>query len=384
MTEDRGTVVKTQTNSEGAYNEGYNYSNVFIRTNSERIGLVSDTSLGVLTLDAYRNEERYSNQPNYGHYRGQVYVLQGSDDLILSPSSSLRLHAEYRSDQLDFTPGGDTSYDIYAGSAMWNWQISDRLSWVNSGRIDYLKLHYDGPIARFSGLSLADYADRSITGFSFNSGLVYRASDADTLRLTFGRGLQMPSLYDLGIQQIFPRQYYGLIGNPALDPTAVLNVGLDYERDLPGLSSKLGLSVFAQRSDDLYVEPSSAPHTPVDHGYYWYYFAAQAGYGMAAGTEISLKGGLKSGLHWSASYSFVTTPDHSGVNYQSRESYVDFSHSTHLAIGFVVAGIVSFIVVRWLIRYVATHDFKPFAWYRIAFGAVVLLTAHFGWVDWKN
>ena len=28
--------------------------------------------------------------------------------------------------------------------------------------------------------------------------------------------------------------------------------------------------------------------------------------------------------------------------------------------------------VRWLIRYVATHDFKPFAWYRIAFGLVVL------------
>jgi len=29
-------------------------------------------------------------------------------------------------------------------------------------------------------------------------------------------------------------------------------------------------------------------------------------------------------------------------------------------------------VIRWLIRYVATHDFKPFAWYRIAFGVFVL------------
>ena len=28
----------------------------------------------------------------------------------------------------------------------------------------------------------------------------------------------------------------------------------------------------------------------------------------------------------------------------------------------------AFVVIRWLIRYVATHDFKPFAWYRIAFG----------------
>jgi undecaprenyl-diphosphatase len=53
-------------------------------------------------------------------------------------------------------------------------------------------------------------------------------------------------------------------------------------------------------------------------------------------------------------------------------------------VGSVTAFVSAFVVVRWLIRYVATHDFKPFAWYRIAFGAVVLLTAYFGWVDWKN
>ena len=54
------------------------------------------------------------------------------------------------------------------------------------------------------------------------------------------------------------------------------------------------------------------------------------------------------------------------------------------AVGSVAAFLSAFIVVRWLIRYVATHDFKPFAWYRIAFGALVLLTAYFGWVDWKG
>jgi undecaprenyl-diphosphatase len=53
------------------------------------------------------------------------------------------------------------------------------------------------------------------------------------------------------------------------------------------------------------------------------------------------------------------------------------------AVGSVASFVCAFIVVRWLIRYVATHDFKPFAWYRIAFGAVILLTAYFGWVDWK-
>src|SRR3954470_2972350 len=52
-------------------------------------------------------------------------------------------------------------------------------------------------------------------------------------------------------------------------------------------------------------------------------------------------------------------------------------------VGMVVSFVCAFVVIRWLIRYVATHDFKPFAWYRIAFGAVVLFTAYFGWVDWK-
>jgi undecaprenyl-diphosphatase len=57
-------------------------------------------------------------------------------------------------------------------------------------------------------------------------------------------------------------------------------------------------------------------------------------------------------------------------------------HIAPLAVGLVVSFVSAFIVIRWLIRYVATHDFKPFAWYRIVFGVVVLLTFYFGWVEW--
>jgi undecaprenyl-diphosphatase len=42
------------------------------------------------------------------------------------------------------------------------------------------------------------------------------------------------------------------------------------------------------------------------------------------------------------------------------------------AVGLAAAFASAFVVIRWLIRYVATHDFKPFAWYRIAFGIFVL------------
>jgi undecaprenyl-diphosphatase len=54
-----------------------------------------------------------------------------------------------------------------------------------------------------------------------------------------------------------------------------------------------------------------------------------------------------------------------------------------LGVGLAASFVSAFIVIRWLIRYVATHDFRPFAWYRIAFGIVVLATAWSGLVSWS-
>jgi undecaprenyl-diphosphatase len=52
-------------------------------------------------------------------------------------------------------------------------------------------------------------------------------------------------------------------------------------------------------------------------------------------------------------------------------------------VGSIAALVSAFFCVRWLIRFVSGHDFRPFAWYRIAFGCVVLLTHGMGWVDWS-
>jgi len=50
----------------------------------------------------------------------------------------------------------------------------------------------------------------------------------------------------------------------------------------------------------------------------------------------------------------------------------------------VFAFVSALLCIRWLIRYISTHDFTVFAWYRIAFGVAVLATAYFGWVDWSH
>jgi undecaprenyl-diphosphatase len=53
-------------------------------------------------------------------------------------------------------------------------------------------------------------------------------------------------------------------------------------------------------------------------------------------------------------------------------------------IGGLAAFVSAFLCVRWLLRYISTHDFTFFAWYRIVFGVLVLVTAHFGWVTWAE
>jgi undecaprenyl-diphosphatase len=53
-------------------------------------------------------------------------------------------------------------------------------------------------------------------------------------------------------------------------------------------------------------------------------------------------------------------------------------------IGLLMSFLSAWVCVRWLLRYVSSHNFVPFAWYRIAFGLVVLGTAWGGWVEWKG
>jgi len=53
-------------------------------------------------------------------------------------------------------------------------------------------------------------------------------------------------------------------------------------------------------------------------------------------------------------------------------------------VGMVAAFVSAFLCVRWLLRYISTHTFVPFAWYRIGFGLVVLATWWSGAVAWVD
>jgi undecaprenyl-diphosphatase len=53
-------------------------------------------------------------------------------------------------------------------------------------------------------------------------------------------------------------------------------------------------------------------------------------------------------------------------------------------VGLLFSFVSAWICVRWLLRYISSHTFVPFAWYRIVFGIVVLVTAWTGWVTWAG
>ncbi|GJL75871.1 undecaprenyl-diphosphate phosphatase [Nitrosomonas sp.] len=69
--------------------------------------------------------------------------------------------------------------------------------------------------------------------------------------------------------------------------------------------------------------------------------------------------------------------------YKNR-AILEFDDIGMFAVGFVAAFFSALIAVRGLIRFISNHDFTVFAWYRIIFGCVILLTAYTGVVGWSE
>ncbi|MCP5279068.1 MAG: undecaprenyl-diphosphate phosphatase [Thiobacillus sp.] len=63
-------------------------------------------------------------------------------------------------------------------------------------------------------------------------------------------------------------------------------------------------------------------------------------------------------------------------------SLLDMGDLPVFAVGFVASFLAAMVAVKAFLGFVSNHTFVGFAWYRIVFGVVVLLSAYNGWVDW--
>jgi undecaprenyl-diphosphatase len=119
-------------------------------------------------------------------------------------------------------------------------------------------------------------------------------------------------------------------------------------------------------------------------------------FGMIPGTSRSgstIIGGLLVGLSRPVATEFsffLAIPTLIGASvlevFKVRHELADNWHAylPMFAVGFIVSFLAAWVCVRWLLRYVSTHTFIPFAWYRIAFGIVVLATWLTGMVHWAD
>lgn len=302
-------------------------------TNSIKAGLMADTSWGTIAVDAYRN------WLGAGHYTGAtvsfdntVYVVQASDTMKLNADHTLRVGLEYRNNTLrSAVVAGAVGYAVYSTSGMWDWQITPTLSFTNSVRLDYLTLNYSGTLASGTGFTNSQYNNATITQPSFNSGLVWKVTDLDTLRLTGARGLQVPSLIDFGLQAL------PAIGSPTLQPTAVWNMELGYDRSVPQIGSVVRSSVFVQRNDRLLTSGTSTAAISLPSGTAAT-IAANTGYSDAIGGEIGIKGHSESGFRWNASYAFMAISDHTTLNKPVVTSPQNYEEGTPTSVVIVGGG----------------------------------------------
>jgi undecaprenyl-diphosphatase len=114
---------------------------------------------------------------------------------------------------------------------------------------------------------------------------------------------------------------------------------------------------------------------------------------MVPGTSRSgatIIGGLFIGLDRkvAAEFSFfLAVPTMFAATFYDMFKHRDLLHANEIpmfAAGFVTAFFAAWLAVRTLVRFVANHTYEVFAWYRIAFGLIILITAYTGLVSWND
>ena len=113
--------------------------------------------------------------------------------------------------------------------------------------------------------------------------------------------------------------------------------------------------------------------------------------GMIPGTSRSgatIIGGMLLGLSRKAATDFsffLAIPTLVGASVYSlykERALLSMADVPLFGVGLVVSFLSAWLCIRWLLKFIATHSFVGFAYYRIAFGLIVLLTAWQGWIKW--
>jgi outer membrane receptor for ferrienterochelin and colicins len=294
----------------------------------------AETGLGLFQAQVYRNELDALTPGR--RYLNDITVASVEDLFKIGSNHTIRIGLEHRENNLDVSPyvGAKISYTVWAPSVMWNWIVNPKLSLTAAFREDKLDLKRTGTFPVGQPNVNNSQWDRSISELSANLGAVYKATDQDTLRATYARGVQAPTLLELGGLLINPATAVPtgalITGNPTLEPAIVSNYALTYDRALPALNAKASVKVFHQETKDVKGQFSlGGPDVAATATTYAVYTYKNAGDSKMNGFELAISGAMKGGFHWNADTTYTSVKDKPFISEaQLILRKVDFKTST--------------------------------------------------------
>lgn len=305
----RSTVDENQFD---AFGSGYGRNT---ETTSVRMNVSSDTDWGIIDATIYRNmvDADYNNTASGGlfGFDNEVTVAQLSNTVKLNADHTLRVAAEYRSNDTDHLVNAISTSDlattkltIKSLSSLWYWNINDALSFSAAGRYDHVQADLDGTILTGLGNPYTnDQYNNRYDEFGYNLGMVYKATDKDTFRFTVAKGVDLPSAFEVGFQG------GTLYANPNMDVSDVHDFQLGYERKLDAIDAVFKTTGFYQRINEQQGLTTNIGDTEV------------------AGVEVTLDGKMDNGIRWGVNYSYANIKD--DMNSASTTNY-DKQNSNHL------------------------------------------------------
>jgi len=315
------------TYSKSAGTEAY-YNGQFAGVNAEtwsaRAGFSWQTPWGTIKNNNYVNHSHIDNDeistslPEYSDV-STLLVSQLEDQFKLGKDNTFRIFGEYQNKSFNLiasesAPDNTTvSENNFAAGGMWMWQMTDKLAWTNALREDHMGLGLTGTLYADDPFTNSSF-NHSLNELSANSGFVYQATDKDTFRLTYGRGVEMPSLLDYGFNSInlsgAGPNAFERVGNPDLNATIVTNYELDYDRVIQDILSTAKFSVFYETNADI-ISPFSIVSTQSTTVSATTRVREPTNIGSSNGLggEVELVGKSPEGFRWDASYSYASVGD---------------------------------------------------------------------------
>lgn len=339
---------------------------------------------GLWTAQVYRNDtdmfidaRRFSADLVLPTINNVLNVGQLS--VLVSPfeGHTFRIGGEYRNNYMSGDEVGSTgdkrfTMNVASGSIMWDWKIMDNLSFTNSLRYDHWMTERDGDISAVHATNYLkltkDKYKRKEDEYSFNSALLYKATQDASFRLGAARGLHVPSLIELArtstvpfIAPLLPQSVIPNYGNPDLKTEINTTVEVGYDQKLPDLNSSITLNVFHENIKDVistnvfgltdWAVLGGSNSYPAEFTF------INAGKSNAWGTEFMLKGKFyENKFNWAANHTYVIIED---TKNDKKYSRIDFKkmqprHKVNLLLGYMEDPFEANISMNYISK--ATYD----------------------------